>query len=179
MREEIWRPVVGYEGLYEVSNLGRVKSLFDNLGHRRDKILKASHIQGKKYLRVTLCNKVYKKCKKIQVLVATAFITNPDNLPCVNHKDENPENNCVDNLEWCTYKYNSNYGTAIKRRSEKMKGYFINNKHTSKSVLCIETNKTYPSINEAYRSTGIKSCNISQCCNNIRKTAGGFHWRFA
>ena len=130
--KEIWNDIEGLEGVYQVSNLGRVKSLDRYVNGRING--RKSYIKGcfltplcgcgrrKKYLHVNLC--VNGKCKKYSIhqLVAKAFIPNPNNLPLVNHKDENPSNNFVDNLEWCDAKYNINYGTRNKRVSEKMKG---------------------------------------------------------
>ena len=121
---EEWRPVVGYEGLYEVSNTGRVRSVdryvVDSLGHRRfykGKVL--SIVKNKNgYLLINLyCNEKNKKCL-VHRLVAEAFVSNPDNLPEVNHKDEDKTNNRVDNLEWCSRKYNVNFGTARIRRKD-------------------------------------------------------------
>ena len=123
MSEE-WRPVVGYEGLYEVSSYGRVRSLdgfiVDSLGYKRlhkGKVLSPAKDKNG-YLKVNLhCNG---KCKIIRVhrLVAQAFIPNTDNLPMVNHKDEDKTNNNIDNLEWCDQKYNINFGTARIRGKE-------------------------------------------------------------
>lgn len=129
MTEE-WRDIKGYEGLYQVSSFGRVRSL-DRLSitsKKRQKLkgrymkLSPGYASDERYLSVTLykCG-AHKKCG-VHRLVAEAFIHNPDNLPQVNHKDENPSNNSVDNLEWCTAKYNMNYGTVLQRRSEKLKG---------------------------------------------------------
>ena len=113
---EIWKDIKGYENLYQVSNWGRVKSLqYNNI-----KILKPRNIQG--YQCVILYKYNLHKEYKIHRLVAEAFIYNPYNLPQVNHKDENKANNKVHNLEWCTAKYNVNYGTARDRMKEKMKG---------------------------------------------------------
>ena len=121
---EEWRPVVGYEGLYEVSNTGQVRSLdryvIDSLGHRKfykGKVL--SIVKNKNgYLLINLyCNEKNKKCL-VHRLVAEAFVSNPDNLPEVNHKDEDKTNNRVDNLEWCNRKYNVNFGTARIRRKD-------------------------------------------------------------
>ena len=119
---EIWKPVPGFEGYYEVSNMGRVKSLsrvVNAKSHGKpikrntgDRIIKGGRTgrAGCGYLRVTLCNGKEYKDFILHRLVAQVFIPNPNNLPCINHKDENPANNCVDNLEWCTHAYNDNYG---------------------------------------------------------------------
>ena len=133
-RIEIWKPVVGYEGLYEVSSFGRVRSLdrYDGRAYKRGCILKPK-IQSN-YLRVSLCNGGKCKQQSIHRLVAQAFIPNPNNLPMVNHKDENKANNMVwinedgsidydkSNLEWCDYSYNTSYSNkGIDRRNEKGK----------------------------------------------------------
>lgn len=111
---ETFLSVPGYEGYYEVSNRGNVKSL------RRGIILKPS-LRGA-YLRVGLHVNKETKYFSIHRLVAMAFIPNPDNLPYINHKDEVKTNNCVENLEWCTAQYNNIYGTNIKRRVETRTG---------------------------------------------------------
>ena len=113
--KEVFKAIEGYEGLYEVSNLGNVKSL------RRNKILKP----GKRptgYLVVNLRKDNQSHWLAIHRLVALAFIPNTENLPFINHKDEIKTNNCIDNLEWCTAKYNNTYGTSIQRRVEKRTG---------------------------------------------------------
>ena len=114
---EEWRPVVGYEGLYEVSSYGRVKSLdkYDSMNRfLRGRILRL-FTDGLGYLRAQLYSNSKRKSFLVHRLVAQAFIPNPDNLPQVNHRDENPSNDNVDNLEWCDGKYNVNYGTRIDR----------------------------------------------------------------
>ena len=123
--EEIWKPVIGYEGLYEVSNLGRVRSVdrlvkYSNgqIHLHKGRILSPGLVHKLGYLQVALCNNGKIKHKMVYRLVAEAFLPNPDNLPQVNHKDENPFNNCVDNLEWCTIEYNINYGTRIQKVTE-------------------------------------------------------------
>ena len=119
------RPVVGYEGLYEVSNTGRVRSVdrYDSRNHfRKGKVL--SLVKNKEgYLQVNLC--CNGKCKMFLVhrITAQAFIPNPDNLPQINHKDEDKTNNSVDNLEWCDCSYNNNYGT----RKDKVRETAIKN----------------------------------------------------
>lgn len=120
--KEIWRPVVGYECLYKVSNKGGVKSIdrYENNAHknglrfRKGKILKQM-TNKKGYPYVHLCMGSKSVSKRIHRLVAEAFLPNPNNYPIVNHKDENKQNNCVENLEWCNNRYNCNYGTSINR----------------------------------------------------------------
>ena len=138
--EEEWRDITGYEGLYQVSNLGRVRSL-DRYKNQVSKsknvysafcpgrILRQSYrSKTSKYLRVSLYHLAgdgVKSCGAsylVHILVAQAFIPNPNNLPCVNHKDEDKTNNCVDNLEWCTHKYNCNYGNRNIKISKAMMG---------------------------------------------------------
>lgn len=110
-------------------------------------------------------------------LVAMAFIDNPSDYPCVNHKDENRLNNKPENLEWCTHKYNCNYGT----RGEKISRAEINRKDASKPVISIVNGKEvyYPSAKQAERELHIDNANINACCQGKRKTAGGYQWRYA
>lgn len=110
MKEE-WKEVNGYEGLYWISNLGRIKN-------KHGRILKPATRNG--YYRVYLKTRWY----PVHRLVAEAFINNPDDLPEVNHKDLDKSNNCVDNLEWCSRKYNVNYGESIPLKSEQPDSYF-------------------------------------------------------
>ena len=184
MKEE-WKDIKGYEGLYQVSNLGRVK----RLPYTRINLLTpqgvskipehiiTSIINKSGYNTVMLYKNTARKWIFVHRLVAEAFIPNPDNLPYINHKDENKLNNKVDNLEWCTSKYNSNYGTRNKRISNTKR----NNTYNTKPVICIETGIIYPSTREAERQTGIINTHISACCNKKPhyKTAGGFHWKYA
>ena len=158
---EEFRDIPGYEGLYEVSNLGRVRSL------ETERILKPSkNTWG--YLFVSLYKNGIKKAVRIHRLVALAFIPNPDNLPCINHKDEDKTNNTVDNLEWCDDKYNANYGTRNERIAEK----------TRKPVLQFDLLgnfiREWPSITKVEEETGIWQTHISKCCLGLRHTAGGY-----
>lgn len=126
---EEWRDVVGFEGLYQVSNLGRVKGLdrlvdtnINNVNRRihKGKLLKPQ-FNNKGYKRVNLCKNGNKNQAFVHRLVAEAFIPNPNNYPVVNHKDENPKNNCVENLEWCTQKYNMNWNGVMKKVGLKLR----------------------------------------------------------
>lgn len=107
--KEIWKNIMDFNG-YQVSNLGRIRSL------KTYKVLKQKTNKGYKSSCLFKCGKIY--YRYTHRLVAEAFIPNPKNLPCINHKDENPSNNCVNNLEWCDYAYNVNYGTGINRMLE-------------------------------------------------------------
>ena len=115
--EEIWKPVVGYEGLYEVSNTGQVRSLdkYDSINRFYEGRILKLFADRLGYLKVGLSSNGKTKKYLVHRLVAEAFIPNPNNFPIINHKDENPSNDNVDNLEWCNAKYNSNYGTRNDR----------------------------------------------------------------
>lgn len=164
---EIWRDIEGFEGLYQVSNLGNVKSLGNNK-NKKEKILKPSkNIWG--YLQVWLIKDGRRYAKTVHRLVAEAFIPNPDNLPEINHKSEDKTDNSVKNLEWCTHEYNMNYGNRNKKIAKKL----------SKPVICIETGIFFSSTMDAERKTGINSGNISNCCLGRQKHAGGYSWKYA
>lgn len=118
--EEIWKDITGYEGMYQVSNLGRVKSFRQGtkFGKPKEYILKPTP-NASGYPVVTLYTGYSRRKFQVHRLVAMMFLPNPNNYPCVNHKDESKDNCHVDNLEWCTYLYNNNYGTARARAVEK------------------------------------------------------------
>lgn len=170
--EEIWKPI-GYEG-YEVSNLGRVKSYKYN--KINGKIMKP-YKNTKGYLQIDLQIDGRKRENRVHLsvhrLVAIAFIPNPDNLPQVNHKDEDKTNNCVDNLEWCTNDYNAHYGTHIERVAEKIRMPIY-------SVDKQGNIEHFPGVREADRIVSGKeygiSAPISMCLNGKRKTAYGRQW---
>ena len=178
MKNENWQPVKGYEGLYEVSDLGRVKSL----KYGKERILKTiENTRG--YLLVNLCKDGHAKSVLIHRLVATAFISNPHNLETVNHKDEVKTNNTVTNLEWMSVKDNLNYGTRNKRAGEAISKANINHPKKSKVVQMFnkqtgELLATFPSTREAERVTGIAQSNISSCCKGKYKSAGGYIWKY-
>ena len=171
--EERWKDIKDYEGLYQVSDLGRVKSLVRNNTIKKPRILK-NCCTCKNYYIVTLSKNNIVKTRRVHRLVAEAFIPNPNNLPEVNHKDEDKSNNCVSNLEWCDSKYNNTYGNRTKKASIKC----------SKSVSMFDKEgnyiKTYKSCSEASEKTGASASHISACCLNRygRKTAGGYVWKY-
>lgn len=139
---EVWKDIKDYEGFYQVSNLGRVKSLsrsiHDSRGymvHLKEKIKKPSFDKNG-YPQIGLCKNGTVITRKIHRLVAEAFISNPENKPEINHKDEDKTNNCVSNLEWVTEKENVNYGYGAKRRA---KSNQLLAKQQAKPVQCIET----------------------------------------
>lgn len=109
---EIWKDIPNYENLYQVSNYGRVRSLHNRF---KNKTYLKGCKNSKGYLLVTLCKNHTQKAFNIHRLVAEAFIPNPNNLPCVNHIDENKINNIFTNLEWCTYQYNNTYGHRLEK----------------------------------------------------------------
>ena len=157
--QEIWKDIKGYEGLYQVSNFGNVKSL-DYRHTGKEQLLKPI-LQANGYLYVGL----YEPLKRFSIhrLVAEAFINNPDNLPCVNHKDENPTNNHVENLEWCTYKYNSNYGSRNERVSESQLNHPDKSKKVYQYTLDGKFIKEWESISECGRN-GFNKSHIVSCC---------------
>lgn len=190
---EEWRPVVDYEGLYEASDWGRIRSLDIILEvpskngklYRRvhkGKLLKFSKSyrdDGTFYYRVVLTKDGVHKPYSVHVLVAKAFIPNPNNLPQVNHKDEDKTNNSIWNLEWCTPPYNTNYGTANERRSKRQ----INDPKRSKIVyqytLDDELVNIWESTAECERN-GFDASLISACCtkSKYRKTHKGYKWSY-
>lgn len=155
------RDIKGYEGLYAVTEDGRIWS------YRSKKFLKPGKHSGG-YLKVALCKNGQKLSHYVHRLVAAAYLPNPNNYTDVNHRDENKQNNDVSNLEWCDHSYNMNYGT----RNEKIA------KAISKSIRCIETDVIYKSIKEAGQQTGLNQSSISKACRGKLKTCGGFHWEF-
>lgn len=183
MENEVWKDIGGYEGLYQVSNLGRVKSLerkvlrtSGKLMRVRERILKTYSCRG--YVYVDICkNSIFKKCK-IHRLVAVAFLPNPNNLPQVNHKNEILSDNRVDNLEWCTPKYNANYGTVRERISRKVRNHANTSIHILQFNLDGSFVKEWPSVREIERACVAKSPNVCQVCKGVYKTAKGFIWRY-
>lgn len=159
---EKWKDVNGYEGLYQVSNNGRVKRI------KSGRILSHNICAG--YSRVILSKNNKQSAFLVHRLVAIAFIPNEYDFPCINHKDENKQNNNMNNLEWCTHKYNSNYGTLTKRIALAREIPVV------QKTMGGDIIKVYKSRMQAERETGITHSNISACVNKKYKHAGGFLW---
>lgn len=183
MKEE-WRLCIGFEPFYEVSNTGKVRSIavwsdkYQRILKRKTQKLKSQE-DFKGYKRVLLCNYGKHYHCSVHRLVAQAFIPNPDELPCINHKDENPSNNNVENLEWCTYKYNSNYGTLPQRISNRMMQNHPLARVVNQYALDGTLLATYPSMKEAARSIKtVSSDMIGRVCKGKAKTAGGYKWSY-
>ena len=168
---EIWKDIDGYEGLYQVSNLGNVKSL--NYRHTGKERILNPGTDKCGYIQVNLYKNGKLKTFSIHRLVANAFLENPDHKSDVNHKDEDKNNNCVYNLEWMTRKDNLNYGSRNKRIANSR----------SKSVLQFTKNcefiRKWKSAIQIERELGFSSGNISQCCNKKRKSSYGYIWKFS
>ncbi len=198
MQEEIWKDIIGYEGLYQISNLGRVKSLPKKLKCRNgffriktEKII-PNRINNKGYFTITLWNNY--KCKTFLThrLIAIHFIPNIENKPCIDHIDTDRLNNSIDNLRWCTHKENMNNPISL-----------INNS-TSKKACSSRTNKTkkergrktapkdvcrydlhgkyidtFYSATDAENKIGISQSDISACCLKKKPSAGGYLWAFS
>lgn len=189
--EEIWKDIEGYEGLYQVSNLGNVKSLDcrvnfkDNSQNykrlKKGKILKKT-INTKGYYYVNLSKQSKVKNIKIHRLVANAFVSNPNNYNIVNHIDGNKLNNRFDNLEWCTFSHNNKeaYKQGLKTPTWKNK---IDKLHPlSKPIYQydLEGNfiKRWDNANQIKRNLGFVAENIRNCCNGRRKKAHNFIWKY-
>lgn len=173
MTEEIWKDIAGYEGLYKVSNLGRVKSLnYLRKGIEKERI---PNKNNSGYLIVGLHKDGKIKTFLIHRLVAEAFIENVNDLPQVNHIDENKLNNSVENLEWCSAKYNSNYGEH---------NYNLRNTMSSKVPNILQYTldgkflNEYVSGRDAERKTGISHGGILKCCQGKYRTWKGYIWKY-
>ena len=189
---EIFKEIKGFEGLYEVSNHGNIKSLITN------RLLKLC-IESQGYYIVGLCKNRKQISKRVHRLVAETFIPNPDNLSCINHKDENKLNNFVwinddgsvdlekSNLEWCTIKYNSNYGTARERSVEKKKKK--KNSEETKRKMSESLNKRVVAIdkdgNIVYEFSSIMKVEnhgfsysaVSDCCRKCYMRQGNNYYK--
>lgn len=205
---EIWRPIDGYTGLYEVSSLGKIRSLLRKKDNNHGRLLSPSpNTDG--YLTVVLTKDSQRKSFKVHRLVAQAFIPNPNSYPQVNHKDENKSNNQVTNLEWCTAKYNNNYGGRISRASkniqkasfgrklseetkDKIRKAHLGKKLSKSSIRKRTTKVIKPVVQLTSNNSFVKKydrvtsvsdygfdyTDVLRCCRGTRKTHKGFHWMY-
>lgn len=155
MRNEIWRDVKHYEGKYMVSNYGRVKSLISN------RYLSAT-ANNDGYLKVKLYFDGRCKTEFVHRLVALAFVDNPNNLPQVNHKDEDKQNNYFENLEWCTHKYNQNYGKHNKNISDSSKGL----RRNTKKCIRLSDNRIFDCIKDTLVEEKVSYETMKKRCRN-------------
>lgn len=162
---ENWKDIEGYEGLYAVSNLGNVKNTMKN------QVLKLETVR-RGYKAVYLQKNGHRKHCYVHILVANAFVPNPENCPLVNHKDENPANNSAENLEWCTYQYNNTYKDTHLKKALKQ-GYKVFQYDNTGNLV-----NTYNSTGEAARALKKSKGNIASCCGNKKFTAYGFAWSY-
>lgn len=194
---EEWRDIEGYEGLYQVSNEGRVKSVQRVIQRSNgrpqtinEKILsQGTNFWGYKY--VSLSNQFGHKTFTVHRLVAKTFIPNPNNYEDINHKNEDKTLNTLENLEWCTAKYNANYGTRTQKQVEtaRKNGYYekwskrlkdgLYWKKVRKYSESGDFVKEYQSIIDAAKENKCFAGDISRCCKGIRKTCGGSKWGYA
>lgn len=186
MNKEVWKDIKGYEGCYQVSNLGRIKSLKrkvyagnNKMRWQNERILSNNKTNGHSYKIVSLYKNNIGKNFYIHRLVTEAFLDNKYNYKYINHKDENKGNNCVDNLEFCTAQYNNKYNDRHLKIGKKT----INNIKTSKKIIQLNDNnefiKEYPSISEASRQLKVSYQAISDCLNGKQKHSAGYKWKYA
>lgn len=179
LKDEIWKKIEGWGGAYEISNYGRVKSCMRLVRQKNGRVRKYKEkimrcfLTPLNYVRLSLEKNGIKRKFSVHQLVGKAFIDNPKRYKQINHKDENPQNNTVDNLEWCNAKYNLNYGTRIKRFIQTS----TNNPKNSKPVLQYtfegELIKEYPSIMETRRLYGN---HVSEVCLHKCMSVYGYYW---
>ena len=162
--EEIWADIKNYEGLYKISNLGRVKSLPRNGTIKKEKILK-TYFDKDNYEIVTLSKNNVNKKRRIHRLVAEAFLLNPNNYPVINHKNHNPKDNNVNNLEWCTEEYNARYSRKKKTVYQyNLKGKLID---------------IWESPIDVAKSLQLNNKYISLACTGKIKTYSGYIWKYS
>lgn len=180
--QEVWKDIKGYEGLYQVSSHGRVKSL-GNDKNRKEKILKGIYNLG--YKQVWLSKNGIEKRYLVHRLVASHFIPNPDNKPQINHINCIRDDNRISNLEWCTQAENNRHELTRINKSESLKGRYVPKGKAncfSKKVVQFNTNgqfiKLWYCLSDIQRETNIKQPNITTCCQGKKETAGGYKWKY-
>lgn len=169
---EEWKDIEGYEGLYQVSSFGRIKSLNYN-NTKQEKILQLLNNKG--YNSICLSKHNIRKTYKVHRLVAEAFIPNSDNKPCIDHINTDKTDNRVENLRWCTHTENMNNPFT----KEKYNG---SNHHLSKSVLQFSINgdfiRKWDCVMDIKRELNYNNSNIGSCCIGRKKSSNGFKWKY-
>ena len=179
-----WKDIIGYENEYQINQFGEIRTLKDSPKLKKYDVLKPQISKRNGYAYQMLYKNGKGKLLRVHRLVAMAFLPNPNNLPQVNHKDGNKQNNSVDNLEWCEQSDNMKhaYKNGLQTPSENQRKAIINtNKLKQKKVCQIkdgEVINTFSGISEASRQTKISISCISRCCNLKRKSTNGYEWRF-
>ena len=179
-----WKDIVGYENEYQISQFGEIRTLKDSPKLKKYDVLKPQISKRNGYVYQMLYKNGKEKLLRVHRLVAMAFLPNPNNLPQVNHKDGNKQNNSVDNLEWCEQSDNMKhaYKNGLQIPSENQRKAIINtNKLKQKKVCQIKDGEViniFSGISEASRQTKISISCISRCCNLKRKSTNGYEWRF-
>lgn len=181
---EVWKDVVGYEGLYRVSNLGRVKSLErkDSIGRKVKERIMSQTKSPQDYPMINICKNSKEDIFPVHRLVSIAFLENIDNKPQVNHKDGNRSNNNIDNLEWVSCSENIKHAFRELGRTPSHTGMFGKLHHNARAVVQLSMDGVfiarYDAQHEAYRITGISQGNIGACCRGERKSTGGYKWKY-
>lgn len=179
-----WKDIIGYENEYQINQFGEIRTLKDSPKLKKYDVLKPQISKRNGYVYQMLYKNGKEKLLRVHRLVAMAFLPNPNNLPQVNHKDGNKQNNSVDNLEWCEQSDNMKhaYKNGLQIPSENQRKAIINtNKLKQKKVCQIKDGEiinTFSGISEASRQTKISISCISRCCNLKRKSTNGYEWRF-
>lgn len=178
MKHEIWKDIPGYEGYYQVSNYGNVKSVARKIISSNNRTVSIKerylkpHINPSGHKQAVLFKNGKDNRLYIHRLVATIFVENPNNLPFVNHKDQNPNNNVYTNLEWCTPGYNATYADAVEKRA----------KAKSKCIIQYDKNNNFirewDSAAKAGKALNLHDGDIGRCCKGMLKTVGGFKWGY-
>lgn len=195
LMQEIWKDVVGYEGFYQVSNTGKVRSYDRKVmcGYGKTRIIPKRILKQyikDRYPRVSLTIDKKRKVVYAHRLVAEAFIPNPNGLSEVNHIDENKQNNNIENLEWCTRSYNNSHGTRLERQlnnfdyeavAKKISRTKKNFKYNGVNQKTLDNKfiKWWPTIKEAAKETGASYYHLSNCCRGVGVQSGGYKWEYA
>lgn len=177
---ELWKDIKGYEGLYQVSTKGNVRSLnWRNHGFVKNLYLKK---QNRGYLQVELAKNGKTKMFMVHRLVAEAFLKNPEDYPCVNHLNEEKQDNRVENLEWCSASTNVKYSLEKHRDRVTNRRYHTSHCRLTKPILQIKDGtvvRRWDNSRQIFKETGMSDWSISECCRGNRKHAYGYDWQYA